>query len=284
VAVARRALGTKAVGHTGTLDPMATGVLLLAVAEATKLVSMLGGESKVYRTTVRFGVETHSLDAQGEVVAEAPVPPLDEASVSAALKAFLGQQMQVPPKVSAIKQDGQSAHARARRGEDFELNARSVRLDHVELHAIRGNEVDITLRCGKGFYVRSLARDLAHALGTVGHLTQLRRLENAGFRTDDAVSFNVLLRAAKLEPALRAGIRDKLLPLPVACLRLPHVHIPEEGIAHLRHGRPWEVPAPLKAAAPEQAELIGIDEAGVPRAILRVDGGHFRVQRGLNAS
>ncbi|MFM2419688.1 MAG: hypothetical protein RL385_4411, partial [Pseudomonadota bacterium] len=146
-----------------------------------------------------------------------------------------------------------------------------------------GHEVDLTLRCGKGFYVRSLARDLAHALGTVGHLTQLRRLENAGFRTDDAVSFDVLLRAAKLDPALRVGIRDKLLPLPVACLRLPHVHIPDEGIAHLRHGRPWEVPASLKSSAPDHAELIGIDETGVPRAILRVEAGCFRVQRGLNA-
>jgi tRNA pseudouridine55 synthase len=283
VAVARRALGTKAVGHTGTLDPMATGVLLLAIGEGTKLVSMLGGESKVYRTTIRFGVETHTLDAQGEVVAEAMVPPLDVAKVAGALQAFLGQQSQVPPKVSAIKQDGQSAHARARRGEDFDLDARSVRLDNVEVHGVTQHEADITLRCGKGFYVRSLARDLAYALGTFAHLTQLRRLENAGFRADDGVSFEALLRAAKVEPALREGIRARILPLSAACQRLPHVRIAEEGVIHLRHGRPWDVPAALRNIAADGAELIALDEAGVPRAIVRVDGGRFRVQRGLNA-
>jgi tRNA pseudouridine55 synthase len=281
VAVARRVLGTKAVGHTGTLDPMATGALLVVVGEATKLVGMLGAADKVYRTSIQLGVATRSLDAEGERVAEAPVPPLGRAEVEAALAEFMGEIDQVPPQVSAIKVDGQTAMQRARRGETVELAARRVRVDGFELHRVEGDVIELSVRCGKGFYVRSLARDLAARLGTLGHLTSLRREENAGFAAAGAVTFDELLRAAKVAPSERPAIAARLVPLREVCARLPRVAIDEVGLVHVRHGRRCPLDHVLSRSAEGPEELIATDAEGQPHAIVRELDGALKVLRGF---
>jgi tRNA pseudouridine55 synthase len=226
VARVRRALRTREVGHAGTLDPMATGVLVVAVGEATKLVPWLTAHDKSYRATLRLGVATHSLDAEGEIVEERPVL-WDDARLEAAVQAELARSEQVPPAVSAIKVDGVAAHARVRRGEALELPARPVVVRRLTLLALRRDppELDLEIACGKGYYVRSLARDLSERLGTVGHLTALRRLSSGPFTLDDAV-------------ALDGPLDGRLLSLCAAAERaLGSVELTEEGVVRAGHGK-----------------------------------------------
>jgi tRNA pseudouridine55 synthase len=197
VAVARRALGTRAIGHTGTLDPTASGVLVLVIGEATKLVNLLGAGDKRYEATMLLGAETNTLDAGGEVTASAPVPQLTLQQLRELARPFAGEIEQRAPLVSAIKVDGRRLHKRARAGEMIEAPLRRVRIDALELEALDGNSVRLNVRCGRGFYVRALARDLAASWGTLGHLTALRRSHNAGFSVDDAVGFEALRAAAR---------------------------------------------------------------------------------------
>lgn len=225
VARVRRALRTRAVGHAGTLDPAATGVLVVAVGEATKLVPWLTAADKSYTATIRLGVATDSLDADGTIVASETPPTLDRETVQRAADAFLGPHRQQAPAVSAIKVDGVRLHARARRGEVVEPPFRDVELHEVAIDAVEGADVHASLRCGKGFYVRSFARDLASRLGTVGHLTALRRTASGRFE---------LVDACRLEEVAQ----DRLLPLVDATARvLPTLEIDAEQAADARCGR-----------------------------------------------
>lgn len=301
VGLARRALGTRQIGHTGTLDPMATGVLVLAIGEATKLVSALGASSKRYEATVRLGTATHTLDAEGEVDATAPVPTLALADVAAVAARFVGTIEQRAPVVSALKVDGTTLYKRARRGEQVQAPVRSVRLDEVEIHAVRGDEIDLSLRSGPGFYVRSFARDLAEALGTVGHLSALRRTHNGAFTLEGAVGFEHLRRAgdARRARALSDGdaargelladpdadlaLRARISPLARVCRSLPHLVLDEAGVVHARHGRAIpresvrsELPVRELAGA-----LVALDEAGAPVALVELLLDHLRVLRGF---
>jgi tRNA pseudouridine55 synthase len=188
VARVRRLAGTRKVGHAGTLDPMATGVLLVGVGRATRLLGHLQLTDKSYDATIRLGVTTTTDDAEGEVLAQSPAAHLDVVAVREVLAGFVGDLDQVPSSVSAIKVDGRRAYDRVRAGEQVELDARRVRIDRIDVHDVtRGVEVtdvDVSVRCSTGTYVRSIARDLGEALGVGGHLIQLRRTAVGTFGLD----------------------------------------------------------------------------------------------------
>ena len=214
VARVRRLAGTRKVGHAGTLDPMATGVLVLGVERATRLLGHLTLTEKAYDATVRLGVATTTDDAEGDVTATSPTAALDEASVRDAAARFVGELEQVPSAVSAIKVDGRRAYARVRAGEEVELAARRVTVHELVVHDVRlGDDVvdvDLRVRCSSGTYIRAIARDLGAALGVGGHLTALRRtavgpydLAVARTLDDLAEGFAVL----PLAEAARAGFR-----------------------------------------------------------------------------
>jgi tRNA pseudouridine55 synthase len=179
VARVRRLAGTSKVGHAGTLDPMATGVLVLGVERATRLLGHLMLTEKAYDATVRLGVATTTDDAEGEVTAAASTSGLDEATVRAAAAAFVGTIEQVPSAVSAVKVDGKRAYARVRAGEDVVLEPRTVTVHELVVRDVRPagetTDVDVSVRCSSGTYIRAIARDLGAALGVGGHLTALRR-------------------------------------------------------------------------------------------------------------
>lgn len=278
VGIARRALQTRAIGHTGTLDPMATGVLVLAIGEATKLVNLLAASTKAYEATIALGRSTTTLDAQGVEDGSAPVPPFTREDVVAAAERFLGEIDQRAPKVSAIKVEGKSLYARARKGEEFEPPLRRVRLDAVEVDVVEQATIALRLRCGSGFYVRSFARDLAHALGTLGHLTALRRTHNGPFTLARAVPFEAL-RAASRDAALRASLRERLLPLKDVCLGLPHVRVDDDGVRHARHGRPIPIANLLGEA--EHGVQLALDGEERPVAIVEREAEQLRVLRGF---
>ena len=209
VARVRRLAGTRKVGHAGTLDPMATGVLVLGVNRATRLLGHLLVTDKVYDATIRLGSSTTTDDAQGEVVATASTAGLTEEAVLTALGAFVGTIDQVPSTVSAIKVGGRRAHELARAGEQFELESRSIRVDSIEVHEIReaesGVDLDVSVRCSSGTYIRSIARDLGARLQTGGHLTALRRTAVGPFALATARTLEQLAEEMALIPITDAA-------------------------------------------------------------------------------
>jgi tRNA pseudouridine55 synthase len=215
VNVARRALGERRVGHAGTLDPFATGLLVVLAGRATRLIPHVSGDPKVYEATVRFGTETDTEDLLGAVVREAPAP--DEASVRAGLPALTGWLDQVPPAYSAKRVQGRRAYDLAREGVAVELAAARVRVDAWELLAWRDGETveaDVRVTCGGGTYIRSLARDLARAVGSAAHLSALRRVRSGVF---DVSAATPLERLREGEVALRPAI-DALPEHPIQAL------------------------------------------------------------------
>jgi tRNA pseudouridine55 synthase len=191
VAQARRIFGTREVGHAGTLDPMATGVLLLLFGEATKLSGFLTRDRKRYRATVCLGRATDSLDADGQTTEEAPFDPerLSAAAIESALAQERARLRQVPPSVSAIKVDGKRAYALTRAGQAPELAERDVRVEELTLISHQGSELSVEVEASKGYYVRALARDLGASLGFPAHLSQLRRLASGRFELADACTW-----------------------------------------------------------------------------------------------
>lgn len=208
VAVARRTLGTKKIGHCGTLDPMATGLLILVVGRATKIQDLLMSEDKEYVGSLQLGQTTNTQDAEGTVEVETPVPPLTDAQVEAAFDKFRGDFYQVPPMVSAIKMDGVPLYKLARQGKEV---VREPRLVHVYSHRIDRIElpvVDFTVRCSKGFYVRTYAHDIGQELGCGAHLKALRRTRSGKFDLTSSVTFD------ELKFGVRAEVIGKMLSLP----------------------------------------------------------------------
>jgi len=175
VAKARKKFGTKRVGHAGTLDPMATGVLVLGVGHATKLLQYVVDGKKSYNATIKLGVATHTDDREGEVILTADASAITEEQVRTGLQNFVGTIMQRPSSVSAIKIDGKRAHERVRDGESVDIPAREVLVEQIEFLGMRGSEVDISVTCSAGTYIRAIARDLGELLGVGAHLTSLRR-------------------------------------------------------------------------------------------------------------
>jgi tRNA pseudouridine55 synthase len=233
VARVRRIAGTRRVGHAGTLDPMATGVLVLGVERATRLLTYLVGSGKRYTATIRLVMTTVTDDREGEVVETVDAGDVTDAAVSAGLAALTGEIDQVPSAVSAIRIKGVRAYARVRAGEEVALAARRVTITRLDLLATRRAaqtvDLDVDVACSSGTYVRALARDLGSALGVGGHLTSLRRTEVGTFTLADAVSLDDL--AALADPVR--------LPLATAAARfLPRRDASADETRILRHGGP----------------------------------------------
>lgn len=267
------------VGHGGTLDPLATGVLPIAIGEATKLAGRMLDASKIYDFTIQFGTETDTLDQEGTVVATSDTRP-SQAQIEAVLAQFTGPISQVPPVYSALKIDGQRAYDLARAGEQVELKARDVviyALDIISSSSFPDGEelklIDqITLRAhvSKGTYIRSLARDIAGALGTVGHVTMLRRVKAGAFGLDQAISLDILDDAAKGQ-----SLGSLVLPLRTALVDIPALALDPSQALALRQGR---VLSGFAASDGLHLALL----ADVPVALVDVLDGTVTVERGFN--
>ncbi len=249
----RRLAGTRKVGHAGTLDPMATGVLVVGIGRATRLLGHLSGQSKAYEATIRLGWATHTDDAQGERGPGALAADLAESAIRAGMAVLTGSIMQRPSAVSAIKVDGQRAHARVRAGESVQLEARPVVVSRFDLLALRrlpelgAVDLDVAIDCSSGTYVRALARDLGESLGTGGHLTALRRSRVGPFLLDSARSLDELAQQRDQRGAITvSGLAE------VARAVFPAVSVTERDDAAIRHGRAIDLTrvwAPFRTSA-----------------------------------
>ena len=232
VARLRRASGVKRVGHAGTLDPLAEGVLLVAAGQATRAIEYLAILDKAYEAQVTFGVQTRTDDAEGAVVAARPTDHLDRAIVERALDAFRGRIEQRPPAYSAISVGGRRLYDLARRGEAVEAPVRPVEITRLDLLAWAPPVATLHVECSKGTYIRSLARDLGASLGCGGHLSRLVRRRVGAFAVEDAIPLSTL------EDALRAGEWQRYaIPAGAALAHLPALRLDEAAAAHLAHGR-----------------------------------------------
>jgi tRNA pseudouridine55 synthase len=282
------------VGHGGTLDPLASGVLPIALGEATKLAGRMLDATKAYDFTIRFGEETDTLDAEGEVVATSDVRPTQE-QIEAALPRFTGEIEQVPPAYSALKIEGKAAYARVRAGEKLEMKRRrvivhSLSIRHPELVSgsisapAQGSqdwmlkqvqhdglgEMTLSATVSKGTYIRSLARDIAHALNSVGHVTMLRRTRAGPFALDSAISLDFLDEAAKARALTRT-----VLPLTAALDDIPALPVTPDQALLLRHGQRL---TGFPATPGLQLAILG----STPVALVEASADGLRVVRGFN--
>ena len=267
--------GAAKAGHTGSLDPLATGMLPVCLGEATKVSGFLLDADKHYRVTARLGERTDTADADGEVIATAPVPPLDEAAVREVLTGFLGDIEQVPPMYSALKHQGRRLYDLARAGEEVERKARRVRIFLLSLESLAVDSLALDVRCSKGTYVRTLVEDVAAALGTLGHVTALRRLGVGPYEK------RPMYTLAELEATLEAGGQSALdallLPVDSAIADWPVVNLDADMSFYIRRGQPVLVPrAPsdgLVRLYSDAGEFLGIGEVAedgriAPRRLL----------------
>jgi tRNA pseudouridine55 synthase len=270
--------GKVKVGHGGTLDPLAEGVLPIAVGEATKLAGRMLDASKAYAFTLQFGSQTDTLDTQGPVIAESAVRPT-MAQVQAVLPQFTGPIAQVPPAYSALKINGQRAYDLARAGEEVELATRSVVIESLQVIAPEakgaGDNVEsVTLlaHVSKGTYIRSLARDIALALGTVGHVTFLRRVKAGPFTENQAISLDMLNEIGNGAP-----LEDHILPLEAGLDGIPALHLDPANVQAVRQGR-------IISGLPHADGLHLALSGPVPVALMEIAGGTAKVVRGFNLS
>ncbi|MCB1375483.1 MAG: tRNA pseudouridine(55) synthase TruB [Rhodobacteraceae bacterium] len=270
VARARRALDARKAGHAGTLDPAATGLLAIAFGEATKTVAHVTDAEKSYRFTVRWGAETATDDAEGAVTASSASRP-SEAAIRAALPGFTGDILQVPPQVSAVKVEGRRAYALARSGEAPELAARPLHVARLALVAMPdAGQAVFEMDCGKGGYVRAIARDLGRALGCLGHVAGLRRLRAGPFTLEGALGWEAL------EPENAAALRAALLPVEAGLGAMAELACSAEAASRLRHGNPAEVTPSGPLAFGAEA---WVSHAGQPVAIGHYRGGQLHPSR-----
>ncbi|MEX2467146.1 MAG: tRNA pseudouridine(55) synthase TruB [Gemmatimonadota bacterium] len=261
VGAARKALSTRRVGHTGTLDPFASGLLMLCVGPATRIAEYLSGLDKSYEATARLGEITNTDDLEGEVVERHDGwRDLDEVDITRALAAFVGEIDQVPPQYSAKKVGGEAMYRKARRGEHVVLEANRIRIDSVELLSVEFPAVRFRMRCSTGTYVRALARDLGEALGVGAHLTQLRRTAVGAFAVDHAIPMPSLADPSEVE-------RVALTPLQ-ALAHLPTWEVDTETARRLAHGQrvPYSGPEssdPVAVGAHGGLLAVGIASEGV---------------------
>ncbi len=251
------AFEAKKAGHAGTLDPAATGVLAVALGEATKTVPYVTDAVKAYRFGIRFGAATNTDDAEGDVIATSDMRPTDDA-IRAALTEFRGQIQQIPPQYSAVKVEGERAYKLARDGEEMELAARPLYVERLELVARPdAGTAELEMVCGKGGYVRAIARDLGEALGGHAHVLWLRRLWSGPFDLEDAVDF------ARIEELARTPEIDALLmPVETGLTDLPCLKATELGATRLRNGNPGEV-----ITGAEYGEECWAERGGRPVAV-----------------
>jgi tRNA pseudouridine55 synthase len=257
------------VGHGGTLDPLASGVLPIALGEATKVAGRMLDATKDYEFTVRFGEETDTLDTEGQVVATSDILPSQE-QVQAVLPRFTGAIEQVPPAYSALKIDGKAAYARARAGEDVQLKSRTVTIHDLSVISFGEARATLAATVSKGTYIRSLTRDIAHALGTVGHVTHLRRTRAGPFSLEQAVSLDFLEETAKAR-----ALDGAVLPLEAALDDIPALPVTPDQAQLLRHGQ-------RLAGFPAEPGLGLATLEGTPVALVEASTDGLKVVRGFN--
>jgi tRNA pseudouridine55 synthase len=257
------------VGHGGTLDPLASGVLPIALGEATKLAGRMLDATKAYDFTIRFGEETDTLDLEGRAIATSDVRPSVEA-IEAILTRFIGPIEQVPPAFSALKVEGARAYDLARAGKDVELKPRQVTIHSLSLIAATPDEATLSATVSKGTYIRSLARDIARALGTVGHVTMLRRTKAGPFNLEQAISLDKLAEIAKARALTRT-----VLPLDAGLDDIPGLPVTPEQAELLRYGQQL-------FGIPASPGLLLARDGELPVALVESDGSTIKVVRGFN--
>ncbi|HUH55866.1 MAG TPA: tRNA pseudouridine(55) synthase TruB [Rhodanobacter sp.] len=262
-------------GHTGALDPLATGLLPLCFGEATKLASSLLGSRKAYLAECRLGITTDTADREGEVVRQRPVPPLDDAMIETALAKLRGRILQVPPMYSALKRDGERLYAKARRGETVEVAPREVDVHQLTLLSRVGDTLQLLVECGSGTYVRSLAADLGEDLGCGAHLTALRRTWVEPFREPHMATLEQVQQAAeKSDDALLS----LLLPISAGLSDIPAVQLDETQSMAIARGQPIQLAASLPAG-----RCAAFANDGALLALLELDARRqTRILRGFN--
>jgi tRNA pseudouridine55 synthase len=277
VARVKRLMHANKAGHAGTLDPLASGLLPIALGEATKTVSFIMDGRKIYRFTVRWGEETTTDDTEGSVVARSDIRPRDT-EIEAILDGFEGEIMQVPPQFSAIKIDGERAYDLAREGETVALEARPVEIHRLDLIDCPDQDTSVfDCECGKGTYVRALARDMGRLLGTRGHVINLRRLLVGPFGEADMVPLDQLEDLAESDDP--AAVRSTLLHVGTALTELPDVSVNREGAARLRRGQGVILRG---RDAPLGGGLVAVTCAGDLVAIGEIEGAELRPFRVFN--
>ena len=271
VARIRRACGQRRVGHAGTLDPLATGVLLVCLGQATRIAEYLTAGRKEYRATVRLGASTDTYDAEGQVVEERAVDPDDSQlreRLRHELERFRGEIEQVPPVYSAIKQGGEPLYRRARRGEVVQPRARTVTIDEIELESWSGPDAIIRLTCSPGTYVRSFAHDLGQVLGCGAHLAALVRTGSGSFRVESATSLDEIERSAE-----DGTLPSRVVPMDSALSQLPALDLSPAELDAVRVGQFLSRPPPV--GSPD-IPCRGRDPDGELVAILQFDTGRQR--------
>ncbi|HET7587020.1 MAG TPA: tRNA pseudouridine(55) synthase TruB [Gammaproteobacteria bacterium] len=245
--VAKRLFAARKAGHTGSLDPLATGLLPLCFGEATKVSSFLLDADKGYRVQCRLGTATATGDSDGEVVETAPVPALTAADVESALAGFVGRINQTPPMYSALKHEGKRLYELAREGKSVERKPREIEIYALRLIELSGDTIEYDVRCSKGTYVRTLSEDIARALGTLGHVSALRRYKVGAFEEAGMVTLDELEQDADAEPD---RLDARLTPIDAALTHWPAVELNGDSAYYLRRGQ-----AVFVAGAPETGWL-----------------------------
>ena len=268
VAKLRRALNTRAIGHTGTLDPLASGLLVILVGRYTRLSQYLTAQDKAYLADITFGFSTTTDDKEGEVALEGDPSGLDPAQVETALARMEGPCRQTPPVYSAISVEGERLYMKARRGEEVEVPARDVVLERLALTGWTAPTASVEVRCSKGTYVRAIARDLGSALGVPAHLSGLRRTASGAYDLEEAAPLDALLEEGAAAAALKTG--------PDAIRGLPTLDVDDRGATNLRAGRK------VKRAGGAGGVHLAVHGAELV-ALVEGDAAHWRVVRGFGA-
>ena len=262
-------LGKVKAGHGGTLDPLADGVLPIALGEATKISGRMLDATKAYRFTVQFGTQTDTLDAEGTVIATSDVRP-DAEAIAAVLPRFTGAITQIPPAFSALKVDGQRAYALARDGQEVELQPRDVTIHALTCDAVTPDSATFTASVSKGTYIRSLARDIAIALNSVGHVIMLRRIKAGPFTETQAISLDKWA-----EIAIGPQLEEVILPLEAGLDGIPALPLAPGEAGYVRQGRT------LPGQSVQDGQYLATDN-GVPVALVEITDGVMKVLRGFN--
>jgi tRNA pseudouridine55 synthase len=273
VGLVRRRLGVRRVGHAGTLDPDATGVLPVLLGEATKLMAYLTDHDKEYRAVVRFGVRTDTQDLSGRVLSEVAVPVLARETVAAAARGFVGRIRQTPPMYSALHHEGRRLYELAREGVEVPRAPREVIVHAIEIEDVSGARATLRVVCGKGTYIRTLVADLGDALGVGGAVEQLVRLRVGPFRVEDAVTWDVL------EHGPVSALRARVAPPEAALADWVEVRLDSARAAAFRHGQPVQ----SVGAAPGLARVHESDGALIGVGAVDADGDRLRPVRILHA-
>jgi tRNA pseudouridine55 synthase len=270
----RRVCRTRRVGHAGTLDPMATGLLLVAVGEATRIVEYLMAGNKTYRATLHLGVETDTQDAEGQIVARQDVAPVDKAEVLRVMATFLGEQQQIPPMYSALKKNGIALHRLARKGVEVERDPRTIFIERLALLEMDWPRITFEVDCSKGTYVRTLCHDMGLRLGTVAHMTELRRIRSGSFSLDEANSLQ------EIEDRAVETIPELLLPLAEGLRDYSSCQLQAEAVRKLRHGIPPRADEFSSATVLQEGQVVVLKYRDCALAIGRYAPQRSREKRG----